>query len=103
LTPSPANPDFYRQYFFARGTQGLSDYISEITNERLELRGYVFGWLDIGHSLAEHNNLAGQQQRQRAYQWGIDAARANGVPVGSFGHRVVFVNSDSDAGAMEQG
>jgi hypothetical protein len=103
LTPVPSNRNFYQDYFFTRGTRGLSDYVPDITNGRLEFRGDAFGWFDIGHDLAEHRNLSGQAQRQRAYTWGLDAARAAGVAVDTFRHRVVFVNSNSDAGGVRTG
>lgn len=42
-------------------------------------------------------------QRERAFQWAIAAARANGVPVDIFPHKVVFVNTASDHGALGSG
>jgi hypothetical protein len=103
LMPVPAQPDFYQQYFFHRGTRGLFDYFRDVTNWRVELIGDVFGWFDIGHTLAEHNGRAGLAQRVQAYNWGIEAARANGVRIDDYPRRVVMVNQASDHGAVMTG
>jgi hypothetical protein len=103
LTPIPVQPDFYRQYFFHSGTRGLYDYFRDVTNWRVELIGDVFGWFDISHTLAEHNSLAGFSQRVQAYNWGIEAARANGVRIDDYPRRVVMVNQGSDHGAVMTG
>ena len=101
LVPAPAPASFYRSYFFEQVGGGLGDYYREVTNSQVNVVGSVFGWLDIGHTRAEHD--AGPHnftQRQRAYNWGLAAARAIGVPVDAFSHRVVIVNLASDHGAI---
>jgi hypothetical protein len=40
----------------------------------------VFGFFDIGHTSAELASFAGGRQRQKIAEWGMAAARANGVP-----------------------
>jgi hypothetical protein len=104
LLPTPAPATFYNSYFFGRVGGGLGDYYREVTNLQVELVGSVFGWFDIGHTRTEHH--AGPhnfQQRQRAYDWGLAAAQANGVPVDTFRRRVVFINLESDHGAINIG
>jgi len=101
MIPTPASQNFYSSYFFAPGVRGVGDYYREVTNSRLSIVGQSFGWFDIGHSVSEHKQgLDVISQRDRAFNWGIAAARINGVPVDDFPHKVVFVNIASDHGAL---
>src|SRR5687767_12710764 len=80
LVPTPAPSSFYKSYFFERVGGGIGDYYREVTNAQVDVVGSVFGWLDIGHTRAEHDaGPSGSAQRQRAYDWGMAAARANTV------------------------
>ena len=104
LVPTPAPSSFYKSYFFERVGGGIGDYYREVTNAQVDVVGSVFGWLDIGHTRAEHDaGPSGSAQRQRAYDWGMAAARANTVPVNDFSHQVVIVNLASDHGAIDVG
>ena len=84
LTPTVANVDFYQQYFFGRGNEGLRDYYADVTHGHTNLVGDVFGWLDIGHTLAEHGAVTGQAQRRQALDWGLAAANAAGIQVDAY-------------------
>ena len=82
----------------------MADYYREVTNSKLIIVGQSFGWFDIGHTVSEHTQAPlGYSQRERAFNWGIAAARANGVSVDDFPHKVVFVNIPSDHGALTLG
>lgn len=59
----------------------------------------VFGPLDIGHTRAELNSFTGTEQRQKIAEWGIAAARADGVPLERYPYRIVGLNADADHGA----
>jgi len=101
LTAPTASASFYSSYFFDHSVQGIGRYYFDVTNSTINVIGQTFGWFDIGHTLSEHaqgpHNFA---QRQRAFQWGVEAARAHNVPVDNFPNKVVFVNSASDHGAL---
>ena len=76
-----------------------------MTHGRLNLVGDVFGWLDIGHTVTEHKSMAGQPQRFQAFNWAMQAARAQGFPVDSYprpGDSVV-INQDTDWGGLSRG
>jgi hypothetical protein len=103
LTPTIATADFYRQYFFGRGIESLRDYYSDVTHGHTNLVGDVVGWLDIGHTLAEHGAVGGKAQRTQAFNWGIAAARAAGIAVDTYPRQVVVVNASSDWGAVSLG
>src|SRR5262249_44923594 len=104
MVPTPAPPAFYHGYFFEQVSGGLGDYYRETTNSQVNLVGSVFGWLDIGHTRADHKlGPQDRTQRQRAYDWGIAAAKANGIAVDSFARKVVIVNLASDHGALGAG
>jgi hypothetical protein len=59
----------------------------------------VFGFFDIGHTSAELASFAGGRQRQKIAEWGMAAARANGVPLDRYPYRIVALNADADHGA----
>jgi Lamin Tail Domain len=103
LTPTIADADFYRSYFFGRGNQGLRDYYADVTHGHTNLVGDVFDWLDIGHTLAEHSAVGGQTQRVQAFNWGLTAARAAGIAVDTYPRQVVVVNASSDWGGVNRG
>ena len=101
LTAPPQPKSFYDDYFFDQTVQGVGRYYNDVTNSEINIVGQTFGWFDIGHTLAEHNQgTQNSSQRQRAFQWGIDAAMSNGIPLGNFPNQVVFVNFPSDHGAL---
>ena len=102
--PVPFPQAFYNNYFFTANVGGVGDYYRDVTNSEINVVGQTFGWFDIGHTSGEHTQAPlGGAQRDRAFQWGIAAARANGVPVDNFPHKVVFLNSGSDDGAIGSG
>lgn len=103
LTPTEAARGFYEDFFLERGTGGLADYYREVTHGRLNLVGDVFGWLDIGHTVTEHKSMAGQPQRFQAFNWAMQAARAQGFPVDSYPRQVVVINQDTDWGGLSRG
>jgi hypothetical protein len=103
LTPTEAAPAFYQEFFFAEGSGGLGDYYRGVTHGHLDLTGDVFGWLDIGHTLAEHGAAGGQAQRIQAFDWGMQAACAAGLPVDSYPRQVVVINQDTDWGGVSLG
>jgi Lamin Tail Domain len=103
LTPTVANANFYEQYFFDRGNGGLRDYYADVTHGHTNLVGDVFGWLDIGHTLAEHDAVGGQAQRVQAFNWGLVAARSSGIQVDTYPRQVVVVNAATDWGGVNRG
>ena len=74
LVPFLEPPNFYESYFFGQVGGGLGDYYGQVTNSQVNLAGNVLGWLDIGHTRAEHNSESGSAQRERAYNWGLAGA-----------------------------
>jgi hypothetical protein len=103
LSPVVAQPDFYEQYFFGGGNGGLRDYYADVTHGRVNLVGNVFGWLDIGHTIAEHEAAMFQAQRIQAFNWGMQAGRNNGFAVDGFPRQVVIINRDTDWGGINRG
>jgi hypothetical protein len=103
LTPTEADADFYREYFFGRGNEGLRDYYADVTHGHINLVGDVFDWLDIGRTLTEHAAATGQAQRIQAFNWAMQAARAAGIPVDTYPRQVVVVNASSDWGGVNRG
>ena len=74
-----------------------------MTHGRLNLVGDVFGWLDIGRTVTEHKSMAGQPQRFQAFNWAMQAARAQGFPVDSYPRQVAVINQDTDWGGLSRG
>jgi hypothetical protein len=103
LSPSAAPPDFYEEFFFGVGNGGLHDFYADVTHGRVNLVGTVFGWLDIGHTIDEHNSMQFQAQRQQAFNWGMQAARDAGNAVDGFARLVVVINQDTDWGGISKG
>jgi hypothetical protein len=101
--PVPAARSFYESFFFEEGAGGLADYYREVTHGRVRLQGQVVGWLDIGHTVAEHGSRQFQAQRIQAYDWGVQAAQAAGVNVNTFTRRVVIIDQDTDWGGVSLG
>ena len=63
----------------------------------------MVGWLDIGHTVAEHTSRQFFAQRIQAYDWGVQAAQAAGVNVNTFARRVVVIDQDTDWGGVSLG
>jgi hypothetical protein len=103
LTAKPAEPDFYRDFFLARGSGGLTDFYRDVTHGRVNLVGDVFGWLDIGHTVAEHKAMQAFAQRVQAFDWGLQAARNAGFGVDAYARQVVVINQDTDWGGISRG
>jgi hypothetical protein len=103
LSPVAAAPAFYEQFFFGIGNGGLRDYYADVTHRRVNMVGSVYGWLDIGHTVDEHNAAMNQAQRRQAFNWGMQAARDAGKPVDDFPRQVVVINQDTDWGGISKG
>jgi hypothetical protein len=103
LTPTQAGSDFYQDFFLTRGSGGLSDFYRDVTHGRVVLVGDVIGWLDIGHTVTEHQAMQGQGQRFQAFNWGLQAARGAGFDVDAYPRQVVVINQDTDWGGITRG
>ncbi|MBC7949168.1 MAG: lamin tail domain-containing protein [Chitinophagaceae bacterium] len=104
LTSFMAPPQFYQSFFFGRLAGGsLFDYFFDITHGRVNLVGDVFGWLDIGHTIDEHDAVMFQAQRIQAFNWGMQAARDAGFAVDGYTRQVVIINRDTDWGGVSIG
>jgi hypothetical protein len=103
LTNTIADPGFYRQFFFQRQTGGLADYYADVTHGRVNIVGDLFGWLDIGHTMSEHQAVANKGQRTQAFQWGLQAARDAGADPDSYARQVVVLNQPTDWGGVQRG
>jgi hypothetical protein len=103
LTPTVADPDFYERYFFGAGIGSLHDYYRDVTHGKVSIAGEVHGWVDIGHTVAEHNAMQWQAQRLQAFGWGLQAARDAGVDVDAFPRQVVVINAETDWGGIAVG
>ena len=101
LTPVLKGQDFYERYFFGRRNDSLADFFRTASNYRTNVWGKVYDWIDIGHTVSELQSFGSNQtQRRAAHNWGIEAARANGIPVDSYTHRAVIVSSHCDFGGI---
>ena len=104
LTPVVANHDFYVQVFFGRHVGGsLHDYYADVSHGGVDVAGDVFGWLDIGHTIAEHDAAVNQAQRVQAFDWGRQAALNAGIAFDGYARQVVIINRDSDWGGVALG
>jgi hypothetical protein len=102
-TPVPAEPPFYEQVFFGIGIRGsLRDYFFDVAHGKLGLTGQVTRWLNIGHTLAEHQapvdpTLDPKEDEvlraHRASGWGEAAAQAEGIDFNDFDRRAIIINA----------
>jgi Lamin Tail Domain len=98
---APGSDQRYVDYFTGSGCGSGSayDYWHDVSYGRGGLRGTrVFGWFDIGHTVAELTAFQHAAQRQQAFSWGIAAALANQVDLASFPHKIVVLTSGGDHG-----
>jgi hypothetical protein len=98
-----AQPAFYEQFFLTPGSGGLADYYRDVTHGRVQIVGDVYGWLDSGHTVAEHLAKSGGPQRVQAFEWGLQAARDAGIAVDGYPRQVVVLNHDTDWGGVQGG
>jgi hypothetical protein len=93
--PGATSRDRYVQYFTedGAGTGTAFDYWRELSYGTAGLReSQVFGFFEIPHSSAELLAIGGSAQRQRAFDWGMDAARNANVRLNDFEHKIVVLN-----------
>jgi hypothetical protein len=100
MLPTLRDPHWYEDYVLGRQRDSLSDFFRFAANLRINVWGNVFGWLDIGHSTTEHAALGGIAQRVTVFNWAVDAARAQGIPVDDYPHKLVIVNRHTDFGGV---
>ncbi len=100
----PQPPDYYVDLFTKNGTGGVSDYWRAVSFNALDLTGsQVFGWFMMNHSSSEVSRLRFPGDRAQLVQWGIDAAKANGVDLSPFKAILVVHNFGVDHGAAGNG
>src|SRR3712207_1969570 len=103
----PAVPqlvDYYVDLYTRNGTGGLADYWRAVSSNALDLtNSQVFGWFTMNHASAELAQLRFPGDRSTLVQWGIDAARANGVNLSPFRSILVVQNYGVDHGAAGNG
>jgi len=85
------------------GSGGLADYYRDVTHGRVQIVGDVYGWLDSGHTVAEHLAKVAYAQRLQAFEWGLQAARDAGIAVDGYPRQVVVLNHDTDWGGVQGG
>ncbi|MFB6454779.1 lamin tail domain-containing protein [Chitinophaga sp. Hz27] len=104
LTEKVADYMFYHDVFLGRHVGGsLRDYYDDVTHGHINITGLVIGWLDIGHTIAEHNAMHYWEQRAQAFNWGIEAARKTKINIDNFKRQVVIINQESDWGGVSNG
>lgn len=99
---TPRDRSFYESYFTeaGAGSGGAYDYWRDVTFGTFALDGsQVFGWMSLNHTKAEADRLIYPGGRGTVAQWGIDAARANGIDLSPFKAVIVVVNASNDHGA----
>ena len=100
----PQPPSYYAQLFTESGTGGMCDYWHTVSCGTLDLtRSQVFGWFQMAHASSEVGQLVFPGDRGKLVQWGIDAARANGVDLSPFRNILVVHNYGVDHGAAGNG
>lgn len=93
-------PDYYRDLYTRNGAGGLADYWRAVSFNALDLTGSrVFGWFQMSHASIEVSQLTFPGDRGRLIDWGVDAARANGVDLTPFRSILVVHNWGVDHGA----
>ncbi len=102
--PAPAGSRARWEDFFLPGGADPSNgvtYWTQLSNGQYSAVGsQVFGWLNIGHTQAEINGFAGQQQRRELANWGRQAAVAAGVSLAGFSQVVFGYNINADHGSV---
>ena len=58
--PDSRRPRFYERYFFGAATTACTT-TTATSPTGTQIAGEVFGWLDIGHTLAEHGAIGGRR------------------------------------------
>jgi hypothetical protein len=101
---APQPPQYYVDLFTQNGTGGACDYWREVSCNNLDLTGSrVFGWFTMNHAASDVNQLRFPGERYKLVEWGIDAARANGVDLSPFRNVLVVHNDGVDHGAAGNG
>lgn len=91
---APQPPQYYIDLFTQNGMGGACDYWREVSCNNLDLTGSrVFGWFTMNHVASDVNQLRFPGERYKLVEWGIDAARANGVDLSPF-RSVLVVHND---------
>ena len=97
-------PQYYKDLFTSIPGGPVATYWRDVTHGVIDTTGsQVFGWFTMPHSTAELAGLVFPGQRSVLVQWGKDAAVANGVNLGAFGHFIVFMNYGVDSGEAGNG
>src|SRR6266513_1458432 len=100
----PQQSDYYVDLYTRNGLGGLCDYWREVSGNALDLTGSkVFGWFTMAHASTELNNLHFPGDRWKLVQWGIDAAKANGVNLAPFKQVLTVHNFGIDHGFAGNG
>jgi hypothetical protein len=93
--PGATSRDRYVEFFTeaGQGTESAFDYWRDMSYGTGGLQDTtVLGFFEIPHSTAELLAFGGSTQRQQAFVWGMDAARAANVRLQDFDHKVVVLN-----------
>jgi hypothetical protein len=103
--PTETRPaQYYTDFYAQNGLGGVCDYWRTVSCHALDLtRSQVFGWFVMNHASTELNQLHFPGDRSILVQWGIDAARANGVDLSRFRRTLVVHNFGVDHGAAGNG
>jgi hypothetical protein len=103
--PNETRPrQYYIDFYTQNGLGGVCDYWRTVSCHALDLtRSEVFGWFVMNHASTELNQLHFPGDRNIPWQWGIDAARANGVDLSRFRNTLVVHNFGVDHGAVAIG
>ena len=96
--PEIENPNFFRELFVRRGTDGLFDYWRDVSYGALRLdRSEVFGWFTLPQPLAFYStftNATTPTRRRKLWADGAAAAAAQGgVQLTKFSGLVVILNT----------
>ncbi len=95
LPPAATSRDRYDQFFTeaGAGTESAYDYWRDMSYGVGGLGGTaVLGFFEIPHTSTELMAIGGSAQRQRAFDWGIEAARSANARLNDFDHKVVVLN-----------
>lgn len=100
LLPPLRDRQWYQKYVLGHGNDSLADFYRFASNLRIKVSGRVFGWLDIDYTTTDHDAEVGYDQRKKAFQKAITAARAIGIPVDDYSHKLVILNRHTDFGGV---
>jgi len=104
IVSEPQPPQYYSDLYTANGAGGVADYWRAVTCNALDLTGsQVFGWFAMNHPSSDVGTLTFPGDRAKLVQWGIDAARANGVDLGPYRAVLVVQNFGVDHGYAGNG